>query len=94
MKSLIVKRSVIIGGHKTSVSLEDAFWTGLKDIASTRQLTLPELVSTIDSRREHSNLSSTLRLFVLDHYRAMIDDAPGTRLGLDQQRTPLPSTAA
>ena len=51
MKSPVVKRSIVIAGHKTSVSLEDAFWTGLKDIAASRNITLSELVALIDSER-------------------------------------------
>ena len=70
MKSPVVKRSIVIAGHKTSVSLEDAFWQGLKEIAQSRRMTLSDLVSTIDSDRQHGNLSSAIRLFVLDHYRA------------------------
>jgi predicted DNA-binding ribbon-helix-helix protein len=69
MKSSIVKRSIIIAGHKTSVSLEDAFWTGLKEIAGSRDMTLSDLVAAIDGDRRHSNLSSAIRLYVLDHYR-------------------------
>lgn len=69
MKSPVVKRSIVIAGHKTSVSLEDAFWKGLKEIAGIRHMTLSDLVSTIDTEREHGNLSSAIRLFVLDHYR-------------------------
>ena len=69
MKSPVIKRSIVIAGHKTSVSLEDAFWKGLKDIAGNRDMTLSELVATIDSDRRHGNLSSAIRLFVLDHYR-------------------------
>jgi len=69
MKSPVIKRSIVIAGHKTSVSLEDAFWTGLKDIADDRNLTLSDLVSSIDTDRQHGNLSSAIRLFVLDHYR-------------------------
>jgi predicted DNA-binding ribbon-helix-helix protein len=75
MKSPVVKRSIIIEGHKTSVSLEDAFWTGLKRIASGRGRTMSEMVATIDSSRTHGNLSSAIRLFVLDHYRNMISAA-------------------
>jgi predicted DNA-binding ribbon-helix-helix protein len=70
MKSPVVKRSIVIAGHKTSVSLEDAFWKGLKDIAGGRDMTLSDLVATIDTDRQHGNLSSAIRLFVLDHYRA------------------------
>ena len=69
MKSLIVKRSVIIDGHKTSVSLEDPFWTDLKKIAHAQQMTLSALVAEIDGTREHGNLSSAIRLFVLRHVR-------------------------
>ncbi|MPZ36759.1 MAG: aryl-sulfate sulfotransferase [Rhizobiales bacterium] len=69
MKSPVIKRSIVIAGHKTSVSLEDAFWKGLKDIAGSRDMTLSELVAAIDSERRHGNLSSAIRLFVLDHYR-------------------------
>lgn len=70
MKSPVVKRSIVIAGHKTSVSLEDAFWGGLKDIASARNMTLSDLVASIDGGRRQGNLSSAIRLFVLDHYRA------------------------
>lgn len=69
MKSPVVKRSIVIAGHKTSVSLEDAFWDALKEIASGRRITLSDLVASIDSSRTQGNLSSAIRLFVLDHYR-------------------------
>lgn len=69
MKSPVVKRSIVIAGHKTSVSLEDAFWRALKEIAGGRTQTLSDLVASIDSERQHGNLSSAIRLFVLDHYR-------------------------
>lgn len=69
MKSPVIKRSIVIAGHKTSVSLEDAFWKGLKEIADDRGVTLSDLVSNIDTGRVHGNLSSAIRLFVLDHYR-------------------------
>ena len=72
MKSPVVKRSIVIAGHKTSVSLEDAFWKGLKEIAESRDASLSDLVSTIDSDRQHGNLSSAIRLFVLDHYRSQV----------------------
>jgi len=74
MKSPVVKRSIVIAGHKTSVSLEDAFWKGLKEIAGGREMTLSDLVATIDTDRRHGNLSSAIRLFVLDHYRAQIGE--------------------
>src|SRR5215510_1889687 len=74
MKSLVVKRSILVAGHKTSVSLEDAFWEGLKEIARGRNTTLSELVGAIDSERRHGNLSSSIRLFVLDFYRNKLAD--------------------
>ena len=73
MNSPVIKRSIVIAGHKTSVSLEDAFWNGLKDIAVSRHMTLSELVATIDTGRPHGNLSSAIRLFVLSHYQARIN---------------------
>jgi predicted DNA-binding ribbon-helix-helix protein len=69
MRSAIVKRSIVIAGHKTSVTLEDGFWKALKEIAGGRGMTLSDLVAAIDSERKHANLSSAVRLFVLDHYR-------------------------
>jgi len=75
MKSPVVKRSVVIAGHKTSVSLEDAFWEGLKEIAVQRQKRLSELVVAIDSERQHDNLSSAIRLFVLDFYRTQLSES-------------------
>jgi predicted DNA-binding ribbon-helix-helix protein len=69
MKSSITKRSVMIDGHKTSVSLEDSFWSGLKEIAQFERATLPELLAKIDEKREQGNLSSAIRLFVLDQVR-------------------------
>jgi predicted DNA-binding ribbon-helix-helix protein len=83
MKSAVVKRSVVIAGHKTSVSLEGAFWTALKEIAAGQQQTLSDLVEAIDAQRRQGNLSSAIRLFVLDHYRARIGGSGegGRRLG-------------
>ena len=69
LASPIIKRSIVIGGHKTSVSLEDAFWTDLRQIARDRTTTLSHLVEGIDSDRGVGNLSSAIRLFVLDHHR-------------------------
>jgi predicted DNA-binding ribbon-helix-helix protein len=78
VKSLIVKRSVIIDGHRTSISLEDAFWNALRDIAHARNTTLYRLVAEIDSKRQHDNLSSALRLFVLGFYREQCIKQLGT----------------
>ena len=69
MSSTVVKRSIVIAGHKTSVSLEDPFWQGLREIAVSRGLTLSEVVASIDTDRHKGNLSSAIRLFVLDYYR-------------------------
>ena len=70
MKSPIVKRSVFLAGHKTSVSLEDEFWNALKEIAGVRHMKLPDLVGAIDAQRQQANLSSALRLFVLEYYQS------------------------
>jgi predicted DNA-binding ribbon-helix-helix protein len=64
-----VKRSIVVGGHKTSVSLEEPFWTSMKEISLARTMTLSELVGEIDTSRQQGNLSSAIRLFVLDHFR-------------------------
>ena len=77
MKSPVVKRSIILAGHKTSVSLEDEFWRGMKEIAGKRLMTLSTLVDAIDSQRQQGNLSSALRLFVLDYYRSQIPAVEG-----------------
>jgi predicted DNA-binding ribbon-helix-helix protein len=69
MKSPVIKRSIVVGGHKTSVSLEEAFWSGMKDIAGERGNTLSDLVSEIDGNRQQGNLSSAIRLFVLGHFK-------------------------
>ena len=69
MKSPVVKRSIVITGHKTSVSLEDAFWDSLKEIAAARDKTLSDVVAGIDGARSQGNLSSAIRLYVLDHFR-------------------------
>ena len=68
MKSSVVKHSILINGRKTGVSLEEAFWSDLKEIAHTRRATLSELVAEIDETRQHGNLSSAIRLFVLEHF--------------------------
>jgi predicted DNA-binding ribbon-helix-helix protein len=83
MKSSIAKRSVVLAGHKTSVSLEDAFWDALKDIAKSKRRPVAELISGIDLDREHANLSSALRLFVLHHYQKPEGRLNGT--SADQQ---------
>ena len=79
MKSPVVKRSIVVAGHKTSVSLEEAFWNGMKEISGERNMTLSELVGEIDGKRQQGNLSSAIRLFVLNHYRAQAGAQPEAR---------------
>jgi predicted DNA-binding ribbon-helix-helix protein len=69
MTSKITKRSIAIGGHETSVTLEHEFWRGVKEIASQRDLTLSQLVHEIGTGRS-GNLSSAVRVYVLEHYQA------------------------
>jgi predicted DNA-binding ribbon-helix-helix protein len=76
MKSPVVKRSIVVAGHKTSVSLEEAFWNGMKEISGLRNMTLSELVGEIDGKRQQGNLSSAIRLFVLDHFRSQACGEP------------------
>ena len=68
-KSRIIKRSIVVGHHKTSISLEDAFWDEFRAIARERNVHLSQLVEGIDAEREHSNLSSAIRIFVFDQRR-------------------------
>jgi predicted DNA-binding ribbon-helix-helix protein len=74
MKSSVAKRSVVITGHKTSISLEDAFWKSLREIAHTRRESLTQLINAIDADRQNANLSSAVRLFVLGFYRDQVVD--------------------
>ena len=90
MKSPVVKRSIVVAGHKTSVSLEEAFWNGMKEISGLRNMTLSELVGEIDGNRQQGNLSSAIRLFVLDYFRtramppAPAGRAAAARLSIDR----------
>ena len=79
MQSAVLKRSIVVDGHKTSVSFEDAFWEGLKEIGLERRISLSQLIAAIDSERQHDNLSSAIRLFVLDFYRTQLSEAEGRR---------------
>lgn len=76
----VIKRSVVIAGHSTSVSLEDAFWRALKDIAARDGLSLAALVAQVDAGRGEANLSSALRVFVLERAIGRGDE--------DQRRLP------
>ena len=70
MNSSVVKRSISVGAHKTSVSLEQPFWDGLREIAVAQGATANTIVTVIDAARRDHNLSSAIRIFVLEHYRA------------------------
>lgn len=72
----VVKRSLAVAGHRTSISLEEAFWSGLRDIAAERGLSVAALVAEVDRGRGPSNLSSALRVFVLTRYRGTVDPPP------------------
>lgn len=65
---MVKKRSLLIAGHPTSVTLEEEFWSALKDLAATRGTTVTALVEAIDQGRE-GNLSSAIRVWVLRQYR-------------------------
>jgi predicted DNA-binding ribbon-helix-helix protein len=78
MQSLIVKRSVVIGNRCTSVSVEDDFWQGQREIAKLRCVTLSQLLSSIDADRQFANLSSAIRLFVLRFFRKQLAERPPT----------------
>lgn len=68
MKSPIVKRSIVLHGRKTSVSLELEFWECLREIAKAQGQPMQEMLGVIEEAKESGNLSSTLRVFVLSHY--------------------------
>jgi len=67
--SSVIKRSVIRNGHKSSISLEDQFWDALREIADQKDIAISTLVAAIDHNRTTSNLSSAIRVYVLDHFR-------------------------
>ena len=68
MNSTVKKRSIVVGSHKTSISLEDLFWTCLKQIARERAMTVSAIIGVLDASHERGNLSSRIRVFVLEHY--------------------------
>jgi predicted DNA-binding ribbon-helix-helix protein len=76
MNSMLKKRSIAIGGHRTSISLEDNFWTCLRQIARERATTVSEVIASLDAERESGNLSSAIRIHVLKHYRTMAVASP------------------
>ena len=70
------------------MSLEDAFWKGFNEIAASRNMTLSDLLSSIDSDRQHGNLSSAIRLFVLGHYCAQVDARKSAERHTDENGRP------
>ena len=70
MKSVVIKRSILINGRKTSVSLENEFWDGLHEIADREMIAHSTLVEQIDQERDNINLSSAIRVFVFNHFRS------------------------
>src|SRR3974377_1265362 len=86
MKSLVVKHSINLDGSRTSISLEEVFWTALKDIAHERRETLKNLITRIDANRQSGNLSSALRIFVLRHY---MDQSARQREMFEQREIPV-----
>ena len=75
--SPVIKRSIVRDGHKSSVSLEDEFWDALREIADRENMTMSALVATIDHGAD--NLSSAIRVFVLDHFRRSSEHTPASR---------------
>jgi predicted DNA-binding ribbon-helix-helix protein len=90
MKSVVVNRTVTVAGRKTSVRLEHAFWRGLKEIAAWREMSLPDLITAIDAEGHDEDLSSAIRLFVLNFYRHQLFAADH----LLRSVAPLPSIVA
>lgn len=71
MKSCVLKRPVVLNGHRTSVSLESDFWEAMQEIARIQGRTAANLIAEIDRKREVGNLSSAVRLYVLAHYQSL-----------------------
>ena len=91
MESLVVKRSIVIAGRKTSISLEDAFWNSLREIAHRRKETVSQLVASIDADRKAGNLSSVIRVFVLDFYRNQFEREVMVSQAVDDSKSTPPS---
>ena len=73
MQSTVAKRSIVVDGHKTSVSVEDIFWISLKEVAKEEAMTISNLVGSIDAKRvAGANLSSAIRVYVLDRFRTQL----------------------
>ncbi|AWN41890.1 ribbon-helix-helix domain-containing protein [Methylobacterium durans] len=72
----VAKRSVVIAGHRTSISLEAPFWDALREIAGARGLSVQALIGEIDAARDGQNLSSAIRVFVLAAMRGAASAQP------------------
>jgi predicted DNA-binding ribbon-helix-helix protein len=81
-KSLVTKRSAFVGNRKTSVAIEAPFWEAVKEIAARKKLKIGELLAHIDKHRQTPNLSSAIRLYVLDHYRRLVEIGLKPRQGV------------
>jgi predicted DNA-binding ribbon-helix-helix protein len=68
-RSVVQRRSIRVGGHRTRLTIEDSFWKALKQIAVARGTTLPEVIAAIDAEGGRGNLSSRVRLYVRNFYR-------------------------
>jgi len=79
MVQTIIKRSIAFGGRKTSVSLEDAFWLALKEMAAAQGMTVTQLISRVDAGRHQENLSSALRVHVIEHFKQRGFDSPSKK---------------
>ena len=77
MQSAVAKRSIVVRGHKTSVTLEDAFWSALRQIAQDEESTLGALVAKIDSERDAPNLSTAIRVYVLENIKSLHEKQSG-----------------
>jgi predicted DNA-binding ribbon-helix-helix protein len=92
MKSAANKRSIVLDGRKTSISLEDSLWTELKEIARFKRVSVAKLIAAIDATRKQSNLSSEIRIFMLEHFRkkrkqADLPHPTRTTVGKDESRS-------
>jgi predicted DNA-binding ribbon-helix-helix protein len=90
MKTAVIKRSIILAGHKTSVSLENEFWDGLREVVSDRNKSLSAVVDEIDRDRDNCNLSSAIRVYVFTYFRGRIGRegdgvAPGNSADLNKR---------
>ena len=75
MKSPVTKRPILVGGHKTSISLEEAFWTAAKEISHQHDVSLSDLASEIERKLQHGNLSSAIHVYVLGYFKNRAVDA-------------------